>query len=78
MYSFIGGFAIGAYLFGSKDNKIRKKIEEEISNYTGEETFIKPIIHKEKEIIKDNIITILEKIIIELKPENTNGENSET
>ena len=41
--SFIGGFTIGSYIFGSKNNKIREKIEEEISTYSNDNKLIESI-----------------------------------
>lgn len=73
--SLVGGFALGAYIFGSKNNKIREKIENEISNFSKDNEIIKSIKEEESIIIKENIISALEKILSELKPEKKDEEN---
>lgn len=73
--SLVGGFALGAYIFGSKNNKIREKIENEISNISKENELIKSIKEEETVIIKENIISALEKIISELKPNKKDEKN---
>lgn len=77
LLSIIGGFAIGAYIFGTKKNKIREKIEREIADYSNNNEIINSIKNEETQIIKENIISALEKIISELKtnPTDTHEEN---
>ena len=69
--SFIGGFAIGSYIFGSRNNKIREKIEDEITNYTSDNKLIESIKEEEGKAIKENLVSLLEKVLTELKPEKT-------
>lgn len=74
LISLASGFALGAYIFGSKNNKIREKIENEISNISEDNEILKSIKEEETEKIKENIVSALEKIINELKSKNKNEE----